>query len=250
MTDLSVVFARPVAHRGLHDKAQGVIENSAGAVTRAIGHGFGIEVDVQLSKDGEAIVFHDATLDRLTAEKGPLKQRTAEELTKIPLTGSSTGDTLWRLKDLLDLVAGRVPLVVEIKSDFSGVPPLVRRVVELVSAYQGPLVLKSFDPLVVEQLRSLAPQIPRGIIGCAFEKDKDWGHLSAWQRFSMRHLLHWPKTRPNFISWHVKDLPRPAIAFAHDRLRAPLMSWTVRTPEDQARAGLYADQMVFEGFLP
>lgn len=246
--DLDRLFEFPIAHRGLHDAANGVIENSRTAVWNAMQHGYGFEVDVQITADGEAVVFHDDVLDRLTGETGPVKARSASELVEIPLTGSVYGDTIWTLQELLELVAGEVPGVVEIKTHWDGDTRLAKRTAELLAAYQGPSAAKSFDPAVVAAFGRAAPGIARGIIGYGYD-DEEAEKLSPARRFILRNLLHWPRTRPHFISWGVKDLPRRSVDIANRLTGAPVMTWTVRTPSDQARAGLYADQMIFEGFL-
>ncbi len=249
---LGRLFAHAIAHRGLHDRASGVIENSADAVHRAVEAGYGFEVDVQVTADGEAVVFHDHTLDRLTPEKGRVADRTAADLCQIPLLDSANGDRIWRLADLLTLVAGRAPFVIEMKSaPNSDSKALVRRTAELLSASKGPCAAKSFDPRMVAEFRRAAPGVPRGVVACAFSgDDPDWQTMSAARRFAARNLLHWPMTRPHFISFGVRDLPSPAVSFFRKVADVPVMTWTVRTPQDQARAVLYADQMIFEGFIP
>lgn len=245
---LDWLFERPIAHRGLHDRALGVIENTPGAVSRALSHGFAVEIDVQLSADGEAVVFHDETLDRLTVAAGPVAARPLRELREIAFR--ETADRIWALDECLDLVGDRAAVVVEIKSSFAGDMRLADRTAELVARRGGRVAVKSFDPRVVHRVRLRAPQVARGIIGEAFaNRDPHWSALSAARRFAARNLLHWPLTRPDFLSWSVRDLPRRSVSLARAAGR-PVMTWTVRTPEDQARAGLHADQMVFEGFLP
>lgn len=246
---LDWLVARPIAHRGLHDRGFGVIENSAGAVARAADLGFGIEIDVQITADGAAVVFHDEMLDRLTAYKGPVFERTCAELTAIPLLGSEAGDLIWTLEQCLGVVAGRVPVVVEIKSAWNGDTRLAERVARTLAAYSGPTAAKSFDPDMVAALRRTAPALARGIIGCAFET-RDWSILPLRRRLELKTMAHWPLTRPDFLSWDVHDLPNNRVTAARKLIGAPVMAWTVRTPEEQARAGLYADQMLFEGFLP
>jgi glycerophosphoryl diester phosphodiesterase len=243
---LEPLFALPIAHRGLHDRARGVIENTPSAVRAAVEAGYGIEVDVQGTADGEAVVFHDDTLDRLTEATGAVAAYTLGELRKIPFR--ETADRFWTLDEMLEEVSGRSPLFVEIKSRFDDGSPLASHVGARLAAYRGPAAAESFDPRMVETLRKEQPGVPRGVIGCAFAEDEDWAELSSGQRFAMRHLLHWPSTKPDFLSWDVHDLPRTAVRLARAIAGTPVSSWTVRTPADQARAGLYADQMVFEGF--
>ena len=247
--DLDRLFDRPIAHRGLHDAANGIVENSRTAVWHAVQSGYGFEVDVQISSDGEAMVFHDDVLDRLTDYAGPVKEFTAAQLSGVPLKDSANGDTIWTLAELLELVAGQAPAVIEIKTHWDSNTALARRVGELLAAYEGPVAAKSFDPDLVAELARAAPNVARGIVGYAYD-DEEAESLTPFKRARLRNLLHWPRTGPHFISWDVKDLPRTSVDLANRITGAPVMTWTVRTPADQARAGLYADQMIFEGFRP
>lgn len=247
--DLGWLVARPIAHRGLHDLAAGVIENSPSAANAAIAGGFGIECDVQLTADGEAVVFHDFVLDRLTGAAGAVVSRKAAELGTITLKGSS--DPILTLSAFLDLIGGRVPLVIEIKSRFDGDLTLTRRTVEVVAGYKGhPIVIKSFDPDIVAALRDLAPEIPRGIVAMNAYDYGDYDKLSATRKHALANLLHFTESRPDFVSWKVTDLDSAAPYLCRNALGLPLMSWTVRTPEERQRAAAMADQMVFEGFRP
>jgi glycerophosphoryl diester phosphodiesterase len=153
------------------------------------------------------------------------------------------------LGDLTERVGGRVTLVVEIKSRFDGDDRLVARVAQVLAGYAGPAAAMSFDPRVIAALRRLAPRLPRGIVAERRYKTSEWQYLNAWQGFGMAHLLHAPVTRPDFVAYRVDDLPAPATRVAH-RLGRPVLTWTVRTPEQRQRAALWADQMIFEGFLP
>lgn len=246
---LDWLTARPIAHRGLHNAALGVIENSLSAADAAISGRFGIECDVQLSADGEAMVFHDFNLDRLTDTVGPVVARTAAELGAIGLNGSD--DTIPTLAALVDLLAGRMPLVIEIKSRFDGDLALTRRTVEIVKQHGGqPIALKSFDPGIIASLRALAPTIPRGIIAMSDYSYPDYDGLDAGAKHALANLLHFNESRPDFLSWKVADLPSAAPFLCRSALAMPVMTWTVRTQEDREKASLHADQMVFEGFRP
>lgn len=242
--------AKPIAHRGLHNKAEGVIENSVSAAEAAIARGFPIELDVQLTGDDEAIVFHDFELDRLTGQTGHVAERTLSDLTAIGLAGSQGGDRIPSFKDFLGRIAGRTPLVIEVKSKFNGDLRLTKRVVEILASYDGPFVVKSFDPEIVAYLRENAPGITRGFIGELEYGSKADSVLSAEQKHRMANLLHFSETQPHFLSWRVKDLPCASTHLSRILGHLPVMTWTVRTPEDRARADRHADQMVFEGFLP
>jgi glycerophosphoryl diester phosphodiesterase len=249
MSTPSWLVAKPIAHRGLHDRANGVIENTLSAAEAAIARGFPIELDVQLTGDKEAIVFHDFELGRLTGQTGKIAERKLSELTGIGLTDAKGGDKIPAFGDYLAKIAGRTPLVVEIKSKFNGDMTLTKRVIEILSDYSGPFVVKSFDPDIVAYLRQHAPAITRGFIG-ELEYAKADGDLSPEQKHRMANLLHFEETQPHFLSWRVKDLPCASTYLSRLLGNLPVMTWTVRNPEDRARAEKHADQMVFEGFIP
>ena len=240
--------ARPVAHRGLHDAARGIIENMPGAVQAAISGNFAVEVDIQLSADGEAMVHHDAALGRLTDGAGALRSKTAAELKAIPF--KDTPERMMSLGDLCALVAGRVPLVIEVKSHFDGDRRLVARMAEVLASYTGPVVGMSFDPDQVMALRELMPKLPRGIVAERHYTAEDWPEASPAQRRDMTHLRHVFRTRPHFVAYWVDELPAMAPWIARRIFGLPLLTWTVRTPEQRARAISHADQMIFEGFTP
>lgn len=240
--------ARPIAHRGLHDRAAGVPENTIAAARAAVALGFAIECDVQISSDGEAMVFHDHTLERLTGATGAVKDRPAAALGGLTVLGS--GEIVPTLDQFLDAIGPAVPVVVEIKSRFDADLALTRRVCDVVSRRSAPIALKSFDPEVVEAVRGLAPSVPRGIVAEAEFTQGEWAMLPPALRREMANLLHFARTEPDFISWRNRDLPHAAPFLARHLGRRPVMTWTVRTPEDVARAAAHADQMVFEGFVP
>src|SRR4051795_2333942 len=189
--------ARPVAHRGLHDISRGIVENMPGAVQAAIAGNFSIEVDIQLSADGEAMVHHDHALGRLTEATGPLVDKTAAELKA--LTFKDTAERMMSLSDLCSLVAGRVPLVIEVKSHFDGDRKLVTRMAEVLASYDGPAVGMSFDPDQVVALRELLPLRSRGIIAEREYTESDWPEASAAQRRGMADLRHSFRTQPHFV---------------------------------------------------
>jgi glycerophosphoryl diester phosphodiesterase len=240
--------ARPVAHRGLHDRARGIIENMPGAAQAAVSGNFAIECDIQLTADGEAMVHHDDELGRLTEGSGALLGKSAAELKAVKF--NDTSERMMSLGDLCALVNGRVPLVIEVKSHFDGDRKLVKRMAEVLSSYDGPAVGMSFDPDQVEALRELIPSRPRGIVAERHYTEADWPEASPAQRRGMTHLRHFFRTRPDFVAYWVDELPTAAPWIARNVFGCPLLTWTVRTPEQRKRAARYADQMIFEGFLP
>jgi glycerophosphoryl diester phosphodiesterase len=240
--------ARPVAHRGLHDRNSGIIENMPGAVSAAIAGNFAVEVDIQLAADGEAMVHHDDELGRLTDGTGALRSLTAAELKQVAF--KDTGERMMTLGDLCDLTAGRVPLVIEVKSRFDGDRILVNRMADVLAGYRGPAAGMSFDPDQVIALRELAPKLPRGIVAERHYTAEDWPEASPAQRREMTHLRHFFRSRPDFVSYGVNDLPAVAPWIARHIFGLPLLTWTVRTSEQRERTARYADQMTFEGFVP
>jgi glycerophosphoryl diester phosphodiesterase len=248
MRSLDWLTARPVAHRGLHDAARGIIENMPSAIAAAVDGRFGIEVDLQLTADGEAMVHHDDALGRLNQGSAPLLELNAAALKQVVF--NNTADRMMTLGDLCDLVAGRVPLVLEVKSHFDGDRKLVTRIAQVLASYRGPVVAMSFDPDQVAALRDIAPSLPRGIIAQRSYDDADWSMLSPAQKHEMTALRHAFRTRPDFVAYWVNQLPAPAPWIARHVFGRPLMTWTVRTAEQRARAARYADQMIFEGFRP
>jgi glycerophosphoryl diester phosphodiesterase len=248
MPGLDWLTARPLAHRGLHDASAGVIENTASAFASAIRHGYGIECDVQVSRDGEAMVHHDDALGRLTDGGGRLADMDAAAIEAVRFKQSA--DRILTLGDLCDLVAGRATLVIELKSHFDGGRRLAQRTADVLAAYAGPVAVMSFDPNVIEAVRACAPGLPRGIVAERHYSHPEWARLPPSAKRSMAHLMHALRTRPHFIAYAVKDLPAAAPLIARYLFGLPLLTWTVRTEDDRRRALRWADQMIFEGWRP
>lgn len=244
MEGLAWLTARPIAHRGLHDASDGVIENTASAFSAAIAGNYGIECDVQVSADGEAMVYHDDALDRLTDDSAQLADMRAAEIGKARFKQSA--DRILTLSELCALVAGRSLLLIELKSRFDGDMRLVQRVAEVLSSYSGPAAVMSFDPAMVAQLRKIAPALTRGMV--ARRRYDDWPGLPPALARSMVHFTHVPRTRPHFIAYAVCDLPALAPLALRAVFRLPLLTWTVR--EERRHAAAYADQIIFEGWRP
>lgn len=240
--------ARPIAHRGLHDIKAGIVENTPSAVSAAVAANYSIEVDVQISADGEALVHHDDALGRLTDGSGALAKMTVSAIKAVPF--KATTDRIITLGELCDLVAGRSTLVIELKSRFDGDRRIARRAAQVLNGYTGPAALMSFDPLLIETLRHEAPAIRRGIVAERHYDSHEYAGLAEGQKQSMAHLLHAWRTRPQFVAYSVKDLPAAAPLIARHGFGLPLLTWTVRTPADADRARRHTDQMIFEGWRP
>ena len=247
---MTPAFDRPIAHRGLHNRAAGIIENSAAAFEAAIGAGYHIECDLQLSSDGEPIVFHDDDLERLTGRKGPVGGLTALELTGLPLLGSAGGDCPQKFGDMLAQVAGRTLLQVELKHQQTkdATETLARRAAEAIATYAGPLVVESFDPNLLTAIRRYGYRGRLGIISYRYDQPEWEGDMSAGEKFVLRHLLHFPWTRFDFMSLHEEALDLPA-ARVFRAIGKAVTCWTIRSPAAARNAlAAGADQIVFEGF--
>jgi glycerophosphoryl diester phosphodiesterase len=235
MSDLSWLIARPVAHRGLHDARAGLIENTPSAIAAAASAGYAIEVDLQVTAEGDAIVHHDATLGRLTQGDGELAAMTVAALRRVAF--KATADRMITLGELCDLVAGRVALVLELKSLGDRDSRLPRRVAQVLKSYRGPTALMSFDPWPVAALRELAPAWPRGLVATRQVRVPAWIHAVIMARL-------------NFIAYAVVDLPAAVPGAARRWAGLPVLTWTVRTDAERRCAARFADQMIFEGFRP
>lgn len=239
-------LAQPIAHRALHDAA--IAENSMSAIRAAVAAGYGIEIDIQPSKDGAPMVFHDYDLGRLTQETGPVAMRTAAELGEIALKGG--GGRVPTLMQVLKAVAGRVPLLIEIKDQDGALGPnvgdLEKAVCEELDGYTGDVALMSFNPHSVAACQAHAPHIPRGITTCPYPA-KDWPTVPETTRAALREIADYDRVGASFISHQQDDLSSPHVAALRAR-DVPILCWTVRSPEIEAEARKVADNITFEGY--
>jgi glycerophosphoryl diester phosphodiesterase len=247
MTFPAALLKAPYAHRGFHDLNAGRPENSRAAFSAAIECGYAIELDVQLSSDGHAMVFHDYALDRLTAEAGPVQQRTADALASIKLKGGA--ETIQTLPQILTLIDGRVPLLVEIK-DQDGemgdtIGPLEAATARALQGYAGDVAVMSFNPHSVARMAQLAPDLTRGIVTSAY-RYADWP-LPKATCDHLREIPDYDRTGASFISHEVDDLSRPRVTELR-KAGAMVNCWTVLSAEMEATARQYADNITFEGY--
>ena len=239
-------LVRPIAHRGLHNAKAGVIENTATAFEAACARGFGVECDLQPASDLEPMVFHDERLGRLTQAKGFVRAASPAALKQIAMR--RTRDRMLRLSELLELVAGRVPILIEIKSDWSARDEFAAVIARRLRGYHGPFGLMSFDPRRVKPYCELLPHVPRGIVAGGVRSDLT---MPGWiRRWNARKLLRNEIARPDFLAYFVRGLPGAVPVLSRRPATLPLFTWTVRTPADRAKAIRYADAMIFEGFEP
>lgn len=234
--DLKFLTRRPIAHRGLHDGNKQCWENTLSAFQGAVDGNYTIELDVHRSADGKAVVFHDEDMKRLTGCHGHIHGLTAASASKIRIGG--TADTIPGLADVLDLVAGKVPLVIEIKGNLGHDEGLVAAVAADLKGYRGEAAIMSFAHWHIRKFASEAPGIPAGLTAEGSSEKQIEEHFSM-----LAHGI-------SFVSYHVNELPNPFVAFVRDRLAMPVITWTVRKPEQVERTFANADQMTFEGFRP
>ncbi len=246
----AAAFLKPIAHRGLHDAARGRVENTPAAFSAALEKGYGIECDVRPAACGTPMVFHDDTLDRLVAHSGPVHAHDAAALKRFKFRNGT--DRMPDLGELLELVGGRQPILVEIKSEWE--PPnraFLTAIAKLAVSYKGPLALMSYDPAVMAVVKELAPEIPRGIVSGLIEEEPQWcDKLGPERAYSLSHLLKSRAAAPDFYAYQVGALPTPVTRYVREVLSMPLFTWTVRTEEERAVAARWADAPIFEGFEP
>ena len=249
MTSLPSSFlTSPIAHRGLHDAASGRVENSPSAITAAINSGYGIEIDVQLSKDGTAIVFHDYHLDRLTTHSGTVAEKSEHELSQATLAGSQ--DTIPTLNQMLALISGQVPLLIEIKDKDgdlgNNVGELEAAVAHTLQSYKGHIAVMSFNPNAVAVFAKLQPQIPVGLVTDSFSAE-DWPTLPACMREHLSKISDFDRTGACFISHNQAKLHDPAVVRLKTR-GVPILCWTVRSQDAEITARKIANNITFENY--
>ncbi|WP_298851779.1 glycerophosphodiester phosphodiesterase family protein [uncultured Ruegeria sp.] len=238
----------PIAHRALHDVSNNRPENSRAAIHAAIEAGYGIEIDLQLTSDDRAVVFHDYDLLRLTGQPGPIRQVSAETASRATLLYGDDG--IPTLDDVLKMVAGQVPLLIELKDQDgamgTNIGALERDTVRALQGYEGPVAVMSFNPNSVAELARLAPHLPRGITTCAYEPSVELLPQDVCDH--LRDIPDFDRVGASFISHEAADLSRPRVA----ELKAqgvPVLCWTIRTPEQEAEVRKVADNVTFEGYL-
>lgn len=238
----------PLTHRALH--GAGRPENAMSAIKAAIDHGYGIEVDIQPSADGHAMVFHDYDLGRLTGQAGAVGQQTAAALNALPLLGGD-GEGIPTLPQVLKVVAGQVPLLIEVKDQDGAmgpnVGPLEQAVAEALVGYGGPVAVMSFNPHSTAAFARLAPDVPRGITTGGFAAE-NWPTIGEERRAELRQIPDFDRVGASFISHNRRDLNMQVVADLKAR-GIPVLCWTIRSPEEEAEARKIADNVTFEGYL-
>lgn len=246
---LPEAFCRaPLAHRGYHDRSAGRPENTPAAFRAAIAAGYGIELDLQLSADGEAMVFHDDALERLTGQDGLVRDLKRADLERLAVLGSA--ERVAALDEVLDLVAGRAPLLVEIKDQSLAYGPtdgrLERATARALAGYQGPVAVMSFNPHAVMHMAEIAPDLPRGLTTSSFG-DYDIALAGEARCAELRAIPDYDRTGSHFLSHEAADLARPRV---HELKAqgAAILCWTVRSPAEEEAARRTACNITFEGY--
>jgi len=243
-------LTKPLAHRGLHDGTGACPENSLPAIEAAIAAGYGIEIDVQETADAAAMVFHDDGLLRLAGQAGRVREKSAFEMTQHRLLGGAA--RVPTLPELLSLVAGRVPLLIENKDQDGSLGDRLGALEEAVardlSGYAGPVAVMSFNPHSVAKLARLAPKIPRGLVTCSF-KAPDWPGANGARLTALRSIRDYERVGAAFISHEAADLDHPRVAELKSA-GAAILTWTIRSPEAEASARRIAQNITFEGYRP
>ena len=238
----------PIAHRALHDASQGIYENCRSAIIAAIEQGYAIEIDSQLSSDGRAMVFHDDRLDRLTDKRGDVSDYTAAELSQIKV--GSGQDVIEPLEDILRLIDGRIPLLIELKDQGRKLSQtdgrLEQATVNALSLYQGAVAVMSFNPHMIENLAKLSSDLPLGLTTGSF-MDPSWG-IDAERIAHLSQITDFDPKRHSFVSHFALELAAPCIQTLKEQ-GTVIFTWTIRSPEAEAIARQTVDNITFESYL-
>lgn len=241
--DFSAFQKYDYAHRGLHDKEKGVPENSLKAFDLAVRGCFGMEFDLQLTKDGQVVVHHDLTISRTCGVDRNICDMTYEELSAYRLFGTEERVPLFT--EVLKLVDGRTPLIIELKS-YTRQEELCQKTVELLKGYQGLYCVESFDPRIVRWFRQHQPQVVRGQLMCRMPEE----NMTRLQDFIGRNMLTNFFTRPHFEAYDFHTRRNPSLRAARRVFGMQEVSWTLRSLEDYRVAKGEGCLCIFEKFLP
>lgn len=238
-------FARVrYAHRGLHDDKKA--ENSMSAFKAAKEMGFGIELDVRLSKDGELVVFHDGNLTRMTGNEGKVSDYTVEELSKMSLLG--TDDGIPTLREVLDLIDGSVPLLIEMKRA-SGEGDVAPKLLEVIEGYKGDFIVESFNPFELRTIRKSRPDILRGMLSMDYSKEEKFKDKLLYKL--LQNLMFNFLARPDFIAYEKEGYALHTVRFIRHSFGTTLFAWTIKSQEEENAAISHGfDTVIFEGYIP
>lgn len=240
---------RPIAHRGLHDADSGVPENSLPAFEAAAAAGYPVELDVHLLADGRVAVFHDFSLERMTGDRRRIEDCTARQIAPLRLAGSDQPIPL--LGEALGVIAGRVGVLIELKSAERSDRRLERAVARRLKRYRGDVAVQSFNPFSLAWFRAYRPELPRGQLACDARRVEGPCEitLAPHRQMMMKNLMMDSVSRPAFISYHAESLPSAVVALKRRR-GLPVLAWTVSSPDEQTRLSAFCDNFIFEGYKP
>lgn len=242
---LDFILKKPIAHRGLHD--ENIPENSFSAFQAAIACGFPIEMDVRISKDGKLVVFHDDGLGRMTNANLLVKDCSFEDLSVLRLAGSQERIPLF--SDFLNEIDGKVPLLIELKNlPNVNTKDFIKLFADEMKDYKGEYAVQSFQPFYIKAFKELRPDIPAGILATAQSSKADFAGSPIWRikARAVRNMSFNKSVKPDFISYNFGDYPNKAT----EKFTGAKLAWTIRSPEDEEYARRYADNIIFENYLP
>lgn len=232
------------AHRGFHDNDSEAVENSLLAIKNAVDNNYGIEFDVQVTKDGIPVVFHDDNMKRMTGIDGAIKDFSYQELTQFKLLKSQA--TIPKLEELLDLVDGKVPLIIEYKLSSGTDTTICDQVDPYLRAYKGLYCIESFNPMVVKWYRKNRPEVARGQLSLNYRKNG----FESIKYFPLTALLFNFRTRPDFIAFNYKDKDNLSLKILKSIYNLPLVAYTIKSQKDYDNNDDFFDLLIFEGFHP
>ena len=231
-----------IAHKGLHDHISP--ENSLSAFQKAIDKNYIIECDVRLIADGTVVVFSGEQLSRMTGRDGYVKNLTKEQLSEYKLLNSN--ECIPTLEQVLELVDGKVGILIDLKDNDSRVGQLEKAVCKLIRQYKGDVAVQSFNPLSLEWFAKYSPNVLRGQIACSF-KGEEFKHIPLLRRMVLRRMKLNKRSKPNFISYDARELPN---RFVKKYSNLPIIGWTVKSQEEYRKCFNFVDNIIFEGFEP
>ena len=229
-----------IAHRGLHNISKGIPENTILAFDQAINNHYAIELDVHILKDGTLIVFQDDTLKRCCNIDKKVKTMTYEEINKLTLF--DTEHKIPTLEDVLSYIDGRVPLIIEIKTDKSA-RNICPKLTKLLKKYKGKVAVKSFSPFIIYWFKKHYSDIPRGLLAANFDTEKSFKIV---KKIFLSSLLFMPLCKPDFLSIQLKMLKCKKIKRIKREQNLPVLGWTFKTKLDRINYEHYCDSYIFE----
>lgn len=239
---LDWLIERPIAHRGLFNS--NYPENSLSAFENAVKNNYGIELDIQFTKDKKIVVFHDDNLERMTNDKRNVNELLYEELRNLKLLNSNESIPLF--EDVLSLVNGKVPLIIEIKN-CDNIIELGQETYKLLKNYKGKFAVESFNPFVLEWFKNNAKEVIRGQLSGNYKNYNS--NLKSYQKLAMTYMLLNFKSKPHFIAYDLCALPNIRVSNLRKK-GIPIITWTVKNKNDMEKAYKYADNIIFDSFIP